>query len=410
MRAIWLWVALFNFLVAACMGATMRFAFLYEIPGLSFKAFLHGHSHGAMLGWVYLALYSLFIGAFLPEDRQKKPLYSRLFWATEVLVLGMFLSFPVQGYGPISILFSTLHLLLSYVFAFRFWRDSREGRTHSFALARLALCWMCLSTAGVWAMGPIMQSALRGSEWYYLAVQFFLHFQFNGWFLFGALALFFRWLEAQGIELQGRLQGRFTWALGVSTILTFALAVAWSNPLPGVFVTNSIGVMVQLLALWWLRALVLPVLPRIREKVGSWNYRLWQVTLFSFIAKVFIQATVVVPEVARMAYTIRHFVIGFIHLIMLGALSLFFLAYMDCETKLFGRLQRYRAGLGLFVAGFVLSEGLLFGQGLLFWARMGFLPYYYWLLFGASALMPAGLLLIFSAVRGGIFKASPANR
>ena len=259
-------------------------------------------------------------------------------------------------------------------------------------------------------MGPIMQSALRGSEWYYLAVQFFLHFQFNGWVWFGALALFFRWLEAQGIELQGRLQGRFTWALGVSTILTFALAVAWSNPLPGVFVTNSIGVMVQLLALWWLRALVLPVLPRIREKVGSWNYRLWQVTLFSFIAKVFIQATVVVPEVARMAYTIRHFVIGFIHLIMLGALSLFFLAYMDCETKLFGRLQRYRAGLGLFVAGFVLSEGLLFGQGLLFWARMGFLPYYYWLLFGASALMPAGLLLIFSAVRGGIFKASPANR
>ena len=400
MRPIWIRTALFNFLIAAVMGAVMRFAFVQAIPGLHFKAFLHGHSHGAMLGWIYLALYSLMIPAFLKEADQKKPIYAWVFWTTQVTVLGMFVSFPIQGYGPVSIFFSTLHILLSYLFAGQFLRDLRGVKGYSAGFIRLALFWMVVSTLGVWAMGPLMGSSFRGSAWYYLSVQFFLHFQFNGWFLFGALALFFRWLENRGIELDASRQQHFRSLLIASTILTFALAVAWSNPHPAVFALNSMGVLIQLAALWVLRKTVVPALKAIRGQVEPWTFGLWRLALLSFIGKVLIQAAVVVPAVAKMAYTIRNFVIGFVHLIMLGVLSMFIFAYLDQEAKSWFSGKATRLGISVFVVGVALSEALLFLQGTLFWLRMGFLPHYYLLLFAFSALMPVGVGVVWvGAVR-----------
>lgn len=400
MRTIWIRTALLNFFIAACMGVVLRFAFVWEIPGLSFKAFLHGHSHGAMLGWLYLALFSLFIHAFLSSEQQAKPVYNRLFWATQSSVVGMFISFPIQGYGPVSIFFTTLHLLLSYGFAYHFWKDTKGRGTFSVRMACAALIWMLLSTLGIWAMGPIMQSALRGTVWYYMAVQFFLHFQFNGWFVFGVLALFFRWLERRGFQLDRRLLGVFFTTLSIATLLTFALAVAWSTPTPTVFAFNSIGVVIQLAALWLLRKIVLPVFPAIHTNAASHSLILWRIALFAFIAKVFIQATVIVPAVAKMAYTIRNFVIGFVHLIMLGVLSVFIFAYLEEETTVFNTGQLHRLGIKVFIAGVALSELLLFLQGTLFWSKMGFLPHYYLLLFATSTLMPLGIAAVLAgAVR-----------
>jgi len=394
MQNIWLRAALLNFLVAAIMGAMLRFAFVQEIPGLHFKWFLHGHSHGAMLGWLYLALFSLFIGAFLPEEEQSKSLYNGLFWVTELSVIGMFVSFPLQGYGKVSIIFSTVHIIASYIFAFRLLACMHGQQTFSAKLARTALVWMVISSFGVFAMAPIMQSALKGSAWYYMAVQFFLHFQFNGWFIFGALALFFRWLEKESLIVEGYWQSGFYWVMVLSVPLTFALAIAWSNPHPLVFAVNSAGGVAQLLALWQLRLMVQPQLSAIRAKTDAWKFSLWQIALYSLIAKILIQGLVVIPEVARMAYTIRNFVIGFVHLIMLGVMSLFIFAYIAQETGLIGQGQRHRAGLSIFLTGILLSEGLLFLQGIMFWAKLGFLPGYYYGLFLASMLLPIGLFLL----------------
>ena len=54
--------------------------------------------------------------------------------------------------------------------------------------------------------------------------------------------------------------------------------------------------------------------------------------------------------------------------------------------------------LGGFIVGFILSEVVLFLQGTMFWGAMGFMPYYYELLFGVSALLPIGLFFILGAV------------
>ena len=55
-----------------------------------------------------------------------------------------------------------------------------------------------------------------------------------------------------------------------------------------------------------------------------------------------------------------------------------------------------RIGLSLFTSGFLLSEGILFLQGLLFWLGWGMIPGYYWIIFGVSLLLPVGIAILFS--------------
>ena len=47
----------------------------------------------------------------------------------------------------------------------------------------------------LWILPIIIFQGARNSSAYHMAVQFFLHFQFNGWFIFGVLGLLFKYLK-----------------------------------------------------------------------------------------------------------------------------------------------------------------------------------------------------------------------
>ncbi len=390
----WFRIALLNLVLATALGALLRYAFVEEIAWIKFRNVLHGHSHVAMLGWLYMVLYAL-LAAFFLGDKAELRFYKRLFWLTQVSVLGMLVSFPVQGYGPASIAFSTMHILLSYVWAWRFWTDTRTNApAWPLRFARASIVFMIISTLAIWSIGPILTGGFRSATFFHLAVQFFLHFQFNGWFVFAALALAFRFMELRGISLPARRMHMFYGLLSLSCALTYALAVAWSNPLPIVFVVNSAGVTIQLAALVAFLLLVWPQRKALLAPFSGWNKSFILIAFFSFAGKILIQAAVVIPVIAKAAYTIRNYVIGFIHLILLGAVSslVFSLALHS------GILRRRNAlsgiGLALFATGLLGSEALLFLQGTLLWGAKGFLPYYYESIFGISVLIPLGAALV----------------
>ena len=94
----WFELSLFNLFIAACLGVLMRYAFVDEVSWMNFRHVLHGHSHTAMLGWIYLAFYAFFIHAFLNKDQQQEAYYRRLFWLTQVAVIGMFVTFQESVY------------------------------------------------------------------------------------------------------------------------------------------------------------------------------------------------------------------------------------------------------------------------------------------------------------------------
>jgi hypothetical protein len=391
MNRSWLHIALLNFFLAATLGALLRLAFVVELPWLKFMRVLHAHSHVAMLGWLYLALFALLIGSFLPAERQADRFYKRLFWATEISVIGMLLTFPVYGYAGPSGVFSPLHVICSWLFLWRFWRDIRGSAGFSALMVRSAFVFMLLSAVGVFTLMVYGIGGFRHDALYYMAVQFFLHFQFNGWFLFALLALFFRMLEERGRSFSPPVRRWFYGLLVVSGVLTYALAVAWSQPYLAVYLVNSAGVVLQLGALAAFLLLIWPQRKAIMEGLDGWVKFLLLLALLSFSFKILAQTAVAIPFVAKAAYTIRNYVMGFFHLILLGMATSFILGYAIRKGWLDDRRLWSKLGLVLWVTGFLGSEAILFLQGTMFWGAKGFLPYYYEGLFAVSALMPVGV-------------------
>src|SRR5690606_13243371 len=117
LRRSWLKVVLINFFIAGCMGLLLRLAHVTELSWMDFRNMMHGHSHTAMPGWLFLILYAIILDRFLPAAEVRKKKYDVFFWITQVSVVGMMISFPIDGYSAVSITFSTLQLLTSYVIA-----------------------------------------------------------------------------------------------------------------------------------------------------------------------------------------------------------------------------------------------------------------------------------------------------
>ena len=377
-------------MIAAFLGTLLRFAFVIEMPvWFKYMNVLHAHSHGAMMGWLTAAFFALIFWMFNIND----PRLIRLFWISQLSVVGMIISFPIQGYGPVSIAFSSIFMIVAYIISYRIWknvkaRDEFNPTTISFLLT--SLFFLAFSTIGVWSFIPIQIWSYKGSALYYSMVQFFLHFQFNGWFIFCILALFFRWMDINKIVYDPRRAKVFFWLLVVSCLMTYALSVTWSTPLSYIFWINTAGVILQLMAAFYLLDILRSVNDEVKKRLSKWQYYLLWISIVCLLLKICIQTFVALPYLATISYTIKNFVIGFIHLLMLGCLSTFIFS-----MAAYSKYKVSKVGVWLFLLGFLSTEALLFGQGLMLWGAMGFLPNYHLTLALASALLFIGVFIVF---------------
>ena len=254
-QSFWFKIAIFNFFVAACIGTLLRFAFVEEVAWLDYRNFMQAHANLAILGWIYLGLFILLIRTFLDQETANKRIYHILFILTEICILGVWLSFLINGYGLVSLFFLGVISILIYVFCWHFYKDftqKKEIPIFSQWLIKAALGFLVISTFGIWAMGGIILGGMKGSISYYLSIQFFYHFQFNGWVIFTILGLLFSVFSKRNLTIDKKLFQRFFIFLTLSCFLTFALAVAWGNPEDYIFWINSIGAVVQLIATGYL--------------------------------------------------------------------------------------------------------------------------------------------------------------
>ena len=389
MKKSWLIVCLVNFLIAALMGLLLRFAYIYPVH-INYQYLVHAHSHTAILGWAYMMIFCLFVKYFFPQEKILK--YNMLFWITQLTVIGMMISFPLQGYAVFSITFSTLHIFCSYYFFYRAGKDVKKDKSPSSFMLRASLLFMLLSTIGAWSLGAVGATGGKGTPPYYSSLQFFLHFQFNGWLIFAVLALFLKYLEKKGIQINKRWFSFFYLALIVSTVLTLALPLSWFYSHPWLNIANAIGVVIQLIALGVLIKMFLPFKGLISTLLFNKGVLLI-LPLFSLVLKIALQAVTVFPQFAAASHAVRNFTIGFIHLAMLGIITgflFFFIISVNNKTA--------RIGTTLFYIGFIITELLLFIQGLNTFLLNGQLPAYLSLLFAASLFLPAGLILITAGV------------
>lgn len=386
----WIVWATALFFLASIFGSLMRLYYIVEIPLLEYLHLLHAHSHVAQLGWAFLLVtLTLLILGLNSTPHQKH--YISVLVLNVVACFGMAATFLYQGYGALSIGFSALHILVSYYFAWFFWNDLKQVEVSSArSFFKGSLIWLVFSSFGLWALPVVLNTVGKSSILYYTSVQWFLHIQFNGWFTYAVIGLILLWVNRNGKHKP--IPGTVLWCLHGSVLLTYALSVSWANPHPALFYLNSLGVLLQLFAvgyiLWAIKDIVLNEIAK--NKLSSW---LIGVGLFSLILKILTQSALVVPAVADISHTIRNFVIGFIHLTMLGSISLT-TAGLLVREGIFPNSTFTRLGWAGVLVAFLSTELLLFIQGIWVWMAMGFFTYYYELILGATILFPLSILAV----------------
>jgi hypothetical protein len=384
-----IYLAIFYFLLVALLGVLLRLFWVADVPA-TFKFMVHTHSHIALLGWVYVGLSSLVYFIFLKAAVPKK-LYTRIFWFTQFCIVGMLLSFPFQGYALFSILFSTLFLFATYFFSwmvFRYTPKPLKAR-NSYKLLRASLIYLILSSIGPWALGAIMGTLGSTSIWYKNAIYFYLHFQYNAWFMLALMSFFFYMLEEKAAgpsEQQFRI---FNYSLHTGIILSFFLSVLWIEPAGIFYNLAGIGAVVQVFAFWMLFKIFKPALPIM--DFGKMEMLLIKISAALLGLKIFMQLLSALPYFAKLAYSSIDFVIGYLHLTFLGPVSLLLLV---CFSR-FKLLKLDRLSLSIYLLAFLLTEGIIFFRGMAIWQRWDQPEDLALYLLIASSLFPLAILSLF---------------
>ncbi|MHC0445537.1 hypothetical protein ACWA1F_09000 [Flavobacterium sp. 3-218] len=391
----WILCCFFNFLIACIFGLLMRFMYLFPLDFLNYSFLLHAHSHVAMLGWVYLIVYVLIVHFFIPKEKSQKPIYNRLFWLTEFSVIGMMIAFPIQGYALFSIIFSTLHILLSYIFCRLVWKDSVQDQSPSQRLLLVSILFMILSTCGVWCLGPAVSTLGKQSAFYQIAIQFFLHFQFNGWFILAILALFLKQFQNKIDEIKFR---KFYFFMVISTLLTVCFPIRWFVENDILSSINVVGVLIQLGAFIYFYKMLKPQIRTFKSSLDKTTKLVYGLALTSLFLKVGIQLLTIFPNLAEVSHQIRNFVIGFIHLTTLGIITGFLFGILLQNKMLSSNSSTLKIGVKIFILGYVLTEVLLFLQGWFFFFGAGSIPGYFLNILIFSILLVLGLALIMVSI------------
>lgn len=377
----------FNFFLVALVGLFIRSFGYLPAEGINYKYILHAHSHFAFGGWVMPLLFGLIL-KFFPRIREGIP-YTHLRNITAMIFVsayGMLCSFPFEGYAAVSISFSTLSILAGYYLSYQSWKVLRKDSlkiSERFLLA--GFFYFVLSSIGPFATGPLIAMGKAGSVLYFDAIYFYLHFQYNGWFTFTLLAILFEMMGKDLPEQKGRTIFRL---MNLACIPACFLSFLWSRP-PGIFyIIGGTGAMMQVVAVFML----LPELLSFFRTKDLGN-RIAGFALFAFVIKNILQLAGSFPAVTDLAYQNRNFIIAYLHLVLLGFVSLFSISVL-LKEKVIALNKATKYGLLLFLIGFISTELLMILQPIMIPLHItGSFPLQQ-LLIGFTALLPVGVFLL----------------
>lgn len=391
----WALYALLLLAVVACAGFIMRLMPLASVPGVNYEYLLHAHSHLAFLGWVYNALFAGLVWAFVPREEQLISKYNTLFWITQVITACMFIAFLTDGYQTPAIIALAGHTIVSYLFTLYFLNDSKKTATGlPGLLVKAALFCLFLSSLGPFAI-PVIKNISMNPDHFKMAINFYLHFQYNGWFVFGVLAILV--MQLPDDVRSNMLLKRGSALLLIGVIPTYFLSVQMVG-LPGwMRMAAGLAGAVQLAG-----AILTGVnFYQTRSRCNSiFKHGLYPWALFGFavfaVKSLFLMMSVS-PEIYNMVFHSRNVMIAYLHWHFLGFITLMLFVAFGVNHWLPARNNVFRIGLALFLSGFLLQEIYLFAQAALAWFDVTILSLHLEILLLAALLLLAGTVLLMSS-------------
>ena len=384
-------IAFGYFFIVALLGVCMRMFHVADI-NFNYKNILHTHSHIALLGWAYTALTTLIYKLFFSEKGKDK-IFNKLFWSTQISIVGMMISFPFTGYAFFSIVFSTLFLLNSYVFVWLFLKhtSSEQKQTNSYKIIRTALWFLVFSSLGPWCLGVIMNTLGNTSTWYRNAIYFYLHFQYNGWFLVALIGILFAVFEKSGIVVSKKKFRLFYRFFISGVFLTFFLSILWMEPNLILYIIAGLGGILQLLSFVFLGKIIINNQLQLKISFSKFEGNLFKTIAVLFLIKLGLQLFGAIPEIAKIITNNIDLLIAYLHWVFLGIVSVSLFVFLK-HLKL---IQLSKTGYRFFLLAFILTESLLFYKGLVVWLGFSLAANYYLLLFLASSIFLIGIGWLF---------------
>jgi hypothetical protein len=391
-------IGIINLIIVATIGVLMRYKIGFEFPYFDQKYLLHAHSHFAFSGWVSHILFTLLV-LFLKDQSVVNPVskkYNIIILSNLFCAYGMLFAFAAQGYGIVSISFSTISILAGYVFTWFYFQDLKKMTSDhpSKKWFKAALFFNVLSSLGTFYLAYMMVSKQFHQHAYLGAVYFYLHFQYSGWFFFTIMGLLSSKLAlAPHFKDDPVIFNTFF----AACIPAYLLSVLWLQLPWYIYIFPILAVILQMIGL--LR-LMKHLKLQLQHIISTWIRPVRIILGLSFMAliiKLILQAGSLFPEISKLAFGFRSIVIAYLHLVLLGITTLFLLGFMLMQGYI-PQVKLAIWGLLLFCVGVFANELILMVQGVASFAYI-LIPYTNEMLLGVSIFMLFSLTLVLFSYR-----------
>jgi hypothetical protein len=403
-KNIWVDLSISSLCIVAILGFILRSKILFSLPWINYLYLLDVHSHFAFGGWVTLALLFLFVQELLAEPFSKRPVYQWLFGGIVLSSFGILFTMPFNNKSYLAGFFSVLFILITYVFGWIFLKDVQKTRINKtvLLLSVAAIVSLILSSAGPIALAYLHSIKSLHPFLQKDALYVYLHLQYNGFFTLAVFALLFHKLYP---KISKSIQQNFYWfsvLLCISILPSLFLSFLWQDPNNVFRIIALTGSILIFMSIAWFVISALPVLKYAKMAVPAVRYILYM-SIGAFIVKMFLQSFTVFPAVGNAVFGDRPVIIGFLHLVFLGFVSPFILAYYVQKNLLNNNIKITGYALIIFIAGILFNEITLMMQGLgAMFLKSSYL--FSWLLWAISIWLVIGAILIFTArIRSRVF-------
>jgi hypothetical protein len=394
-KQLWTTVALLNLCIVALLGVTLRSKILFPLHGIEFNNILHAHSHFAFAGWITLSLITLMVYEIVPEEFNTKRSYNNYLVGFLVTAAGMLVTFLYQGYGMYSNICNVLFILVTYGFSFVFIKDILKTNTDKAVktLSISALICLVLSSGGPITLAMMMATHSHDNLLYKDSVYTYLHFQYNGFFTLTVFALLLNALYKNFTEHQLIKVRIFANLVSISIIPTLFISYLWHYTNPFVYILAGIGILLIITSIVYffiaLRSIKdhrFTILPFIRH-IGV-------LSIIAFLLKSLLQTGTIIPSLGKLVYGDRAIIIGYLHLVLLGFVTLYIIANFMYSGLIDGTSRFTRYSVRVFAGAIITNEVILMTQG---FGNMLMVSYsiYTWLLWGAAIWLFTGAVMVF---------------
>lgn len=397
-KAFWLKFSVFNFFLAAVLGVIMRYKIVYSFPFLDQKHLQEAHSHFAFYAWITNAIYVLvviYLSKMNPDLKLTK--YKALLTANIISSFGMLAAFIYGGYFSVSVFFSTTALLVSFVFAFLFYADSLKFQDQSKPWFLAGLFFAVISSLGVFNLGYMSATNSTTQNMFLASEYYYLHFQYNGFFIFSCIGLLLYSLKEIGSPISEKKNKLLFWLMFMGCLIGFGLSILWFKMPIYVFTLIAIATIGQTIGAIMLFAFVKKSWTQISANWLPMQRFILLFAGFAFAVKIALQLGSNIPAVNQFAFGFRNIVIAYLHLVLLMCIAMFLINQI-LATRLFSNTKSLSLGLKLLLLGIFLNEAVLGLMGV-FSITYNAVPYANHALFYISLLMMVALLVIFVNLR-----------